>query len=53
MLQAPHPQDTVVAEDQAHYEDPGQVRHQARHIRTCGHGACDQEEEPSWEIDLV
>lgn len=43
----------MVAEDQAHHEDPGQVRHQAGHIRTHRHGACDQKEESSWEIGSV
>lgn len=52
-LQASHPQDTVVAEDSTHHEDPGQVQHQARHVRTRRHGACDQEEERFWEIDLA
>lgn len=51
LLQSPHPQDTVVAEDQAHHEDPGQVQHQTRHIRARRHGARDQEEESSREID--
>uniref|UniRef100_A0A672J887 ATP-dependent 6-phosphofructokinase n=1 Tax=Salarias fasciatus TaxID=181472 RepID=A0A672J887_SALFA len=48
---APHPQDTVVAEDPPHHEDPGQVRHQAGHVRTRRHGARDQEEDCSRQVD--
>lgn len=51
-LQSPHPQDAVVAEDQAYHEDPGQVRHQARHHGTCRHGARDQEGGTCWAVDL-
>lgn len=49
-LQTPYSKDPVVAEVEAHLEDPGQVQDQLGHLREDCNGTCHQEERLSSSV---